>query len=197
MVPEPGIAQGTVFGYGLPDEILYGDQWMSNTDAGFSLSAEGDTVLVYWTDDSNEIHHLGALSFSGAWTTTSAEGDNTASSALPTELTDFSTTLTHADNVAYTGSMVGTKAALQAALRDPSNWSSSNTEPLFFAPSTNNSDNSTGGSRLSSESSKIFEIQDDDETSAAAAVLWPTAVKGSSWFINCGCITALILGPLI
>lgn len=199
-VPQVGIAQGTVFGYGPPDEILYGDQWTSLTDAGFSLSAEGDTVLVYWTDDDKEdsersstssiIHHLGALSFNGPWTTASVD---TASSALPKELIEFSTTLSHADNVAYTGSMIGTKTTLQAALQDPSNWSSSNTDPLFFASSTNDS----GGGRLpSSESSKIFEVQ-DDTTSAAATVLWPTALGGSSRIVVCGYVVIMLLGRLL
>jgi len=149
-VPEPGISRGTVFGYGA-GLLRYGDQWTAaEDDAGFALSAEGDTLVVYSTTatattvddavagDSVPPHHLGAFSFNGPWMPAGLEDEEdygTDSSALPAALVEFSTALSHSDNYVYVGPMSGTKGAIQAALRDPSNWQGSNSV-LVFGEST-------------------------------------------------------------
>jgi endonuclease I len=131
------LSAGTIFGYG--EGLLYGDAWTS-PDKGFSLSASGDTLLVYWhnggndaTSSSSSVHHLGAFSFSGPWLEPEldAEAYGTDSSALPDSLAAFGVSLKHADNYVYNGPVTGTKASIQASMQDPTNWLGSNSERVF------------------------------------------------------------------
>jgi len=158
------IQQGTVFGYG-SSNLLYGNQWESKTDAGFSLSASGDTVLVYWTNGDGagigNPNHLSGLSFKGDWMPAGQSNDEyaTDSSALPAELLqgDFSTSLPLADKYAYVGSMTGTKTSIQAALSDPNNWESPNGDVFYFGEDQ-------------PSKSKIFEIQNETSVASGPAI---------------------------
>ena len=199
-VPEPGISSGTVFGYGA-GLLQYGDQWTAaDDDAGFALSAEGDTLVVYSTtttttattaaDDAvadgsgpSAPHHLGAFSFNGPWMPAGLEDEEdygTDSSALPAALLEFSTALPHSDNYVYAGPMSGTKGAIQAALRDPSNWRGSNSVLVF------------GESALSSSMS--FEIL--QETSGV--IVWRTFSHGIVSISVVGSLAAVSMnGPVL
>jgi hypothetical protein len=119
------IAAGTNFGYG--EGILYGDLWTDAVDAGFSLAATGDSVIVYTTDNTEYdlIMPLSAISFDGPWTETGLNEDayTTDVSALPEPISpNSSVALDHRDNYVYVGPLEGTKSVLQAAIINSGNW---------------------------------------------------------------------------
>ncbi|KAG7338161.1 ribonuclease [Nitzschia inconspicua] len=127
------VSAGTIFGYG--DDLLFGTMWDTKTDAGFALATAGDTVIVWYSlpdgnrdiDDPSYFRFLSALSYSGPWQAFGQSNYETSKSALPTSLEDFSVGLSHFDNYAYVGPVVGTKSSLQGSLADPNNWEGTNT----------------------------------------------------------------------
>jgi hypothetical protein len=152
VIPVDGIKAGTVFGYGLDDGTLkYGSQWQQ-VHGSFSLSTNGDTILIYYDYDSDDNLvqsrasdtvpiFLSALSFSGEWKESGLDASlyGTDSSALPLELIDKDgvvVALDHQDNYIYAGPTTGTAKELRASIQDPANWSGSNTQRVEV--STNN-----------------------------------------------------------
>jgi endonuclease I len=116
--PGEGIPRGTIFGYG-PG---FGDDWES-VSGRFALSASGDSVSLYYRTENGDIAHLCALSFSGPWSEEFLDSYETDSSSLPDALSKVgSTRLEHVDNYVYAGPVEGSKASLQAALSDETNW---------------------------------------------------------------------------
>ena len=127
-VPAGGIPAGTVFGFGETD-------WAQDTGT-FSLSASGDSVLIYCQDNDSPIF-LGGLIFQNPWQGAGASASTYGSrtSSLPSALAASSTELTdNYDNFWYTGPHVGTKANIVAAIADPANWQGSNTRPTYTPP---------------------------------------------------------------
>lgn len=129
--PAGGIAKGSVFGCG--PNLSFGNQW-EVADGGFALAAGGDAVLIYCKDsvEDETVQHLAAFSFNGEWETSGLEEDDyeTGTSALPDDLAPLGAiALPHFDNYIYEGSTLeGTKAQLQSALMESSNWKGSNSE---------------------------------------------------------------------
>lgn len=131
------ISAGTVFGYG--DGLLFGTQWVK-TDAGFALATAGDSILISYSlptfsgetdtiDEEEEdmpTQFLTGFSYSGPWSSPFQSVYATSTSSLPVSLENFSVALPHFDNYAYVGSVTGTKASLQKALTNPSNWEGMN-----------------------------------------------------------------------
>lgn len=113
---------GTVFGYG--DGLLLGSSWKS-IDAGFSLTASGEKILVH-SYNGDELIHLSGISFNGDW----EEGTDfdTASSAIPESIEDFAVTLPHFDNFIYKGPTQGKRSDLIDSILDSNNWLGSNSE---------------------------------------------------------------------
>lgn len=135
------IPAGTIFGCG--SSLSYGSSW-EETDKGFALSTtEGDTIILYTRTAGNgqDILPISALSFSGPWLSASdLETNNTAYSDLPDNLIDFSVSLPrHFDNCFYSGPNHGTVEELQAKIRDPLLWTSTNNlldDPLTILSSS-------------------------------------------------------------
>lgn len=131
---ENDITRGTLFGYG--GNQRFGVDWL-DLDSGFSLSASGDTIIGYWQEDgADAFNFLFAFSFdAGDWAASGAQEYGTDESALPTSLVTKDVNLPHSDNYVYVGTTIGSKGALQAALRDRNNWEGSNNKGLFESSS--------------------------------------------------------------
>ena len=146
-----GLSAGSIVVYG--GDMASGGpayDWES-IDGSFSLSASGDTVIVYCRDgpgsssDRSDITFLSAISYNGEWMDENT-ADETAfgsnGSALPPLLIGddgilsllfggmnvAAVTLQHTDNAWYTGQRSGTKDDLWSSLRDEYNWEESNTD---------------------------------------------------------------------
>ena len=125
-------------------------QWKA-VGGSFSLSASGDTIIVYCTmGHESDITFLSALSYSGEFSdpneNESIFGSN--QSALPpleiesenqgffsflTGIHFAATALEHEDNVWYVGPREGTKDDLWRHLADPNYWEGSNTDSPSLA----------------------------------------------------------------
>mmetsp|Transcript_10108 Transcript_10108/g.24242 ORF Transcript_10108/g.24242 Transcript_10108/m.24242 type:complete len:517 (+) Transcript_10108:151-1701(+) len=125
------IRAGTVFGYG--EGLLYGSLWTSEVNKGFSLSARGDNIIVYYTSsmESDDYTFLSAISFAGG-AFLASEGEpvsySSASSALPDSIEIFAIALGTKDNYVYSGKKSDSKELLQEHLLDKTNWKGSNSK---------------------------------------------------------------------
>ena len=130
---------GSVFGLG--EDLLYGNSWVSDWDKGFALSASGDTIIVYVTtpswdpnngqNNNDDIRFLSAISFAGGsfvgkeLCTSSSCG--TKNSVLPASIADFVVELGSKDNFLYTGPTTGTNVSIQKEIMDVvGHWEGSN-----------------------------------------------------------------------
>merc|ERR1712150_121407 len=137
-VPTGGIAAGTVFGFG-DSSLMYNNIW-STQSGSFSLSASGDSIIVYCLDSSTaDFNFLTALSYKAStWNDPNLSSSDYGSggSALPLSLVDSSISLPHYDNYVYEGITSGSATALKSALTTSSNWVGSNARPAAYAPPT-------------------------------------------------------------
>ena len=96
------------------------------TASGVAFSGSGDQILAYQGDDASPtfIYALNSEG-SGVW---QSDATSSNTSALPIGLVDGETAvaLNEIDNATYTGTTIGTKADLLAAISDRNNWSGSN-----------------------------------------------------------------------
>jgi hypothetical protein len=101
-----------------------GAGWES-VQGSFSLSASGDTILLYCQTET-ELVHISGLSFAGDWLPSGLDPSayGTGNSALPVNTP--AVTLDHADNYRYTGTRTGSMSSLQSSISSSSNWESSN-----------------------------------------------------------------------
>ena len=124
-MPEEGIAQGSVFGYGDPSFAME-DSW-KKVAGSFSLSTSGDSVIVYCLQD-DEIHHLGGFVF-GEWKKDDGPTSEYTSSesALPEALKEQGAVESRSgfDNFVYIGTRKGTKGEFLEALNDIRKWKDS------------------------------------------------------------------------
>lgn len=163
IVPNGGISQGSVFGPGVVDSEH--SSW-TRSSGSFSLSASGDTVLLYCLEEndtsstttSSSVRHITGLSLSGGW-----EEDETSSSssALPSTIAGIAdVTLVHSDNVMYKGPREGTRSFLREQIRMPDLWDSSNDERFSLRETDFDfnilTTDEQGDSSMSSRSSPAF-----------------------------------------
>jgi Ca2+-binding RTX toxin-like protein len=117
-----------------------------NGDVNFSTA--GDQLLAYQGADATPTF-LFAVNNDGAnvW---QADATSSNTSALPTGLTDGTNAvaLAELDNYAYTGTTIGSRAELLAAISNRANWTGNDTTnqtaPASFAVSTANADTLSG-----------------------------------------------------
>lgn len=132
MVPERGIRQGTLFGYGPGAE--YSDLW--ETESGsFSLNTEaGDNVFLYCVDADSKIRFLAGFSNHGSWSDPglSAEEYGEAMTALPDDLKSAAILLPHKDNYFYNGTRDETITLLRADMLAPSSWQGDDEDRFGF-----------------------------------------------------------------
>ena len=125
-VPNTGIVNGTIFGYG--PGVLHGEDWES-VGGRFALAESGDTIIVYTEDTGGVIQPVSAFSYYGEdWKQPGLEEDSygTDSSALPNSLGPTGAiSLPRMENYLYIGRREGNKTVLQAALQNASNWEGS------------------------------------------------------------------------
>lgn len=116
-------------------DMTCGDIFSVSGGAGFALSASGDQALVFQGTIAAPTFMTGFNNEGAAVWQTTATNSNT--SALPTGLTDGTNavSVTETDNVVYTGTLSGTRAALRAALMNSANFSGSNTTRQTFTSS--------------------------------------------------------------
>ena len=102
--------------------------------SGPSFSASGDQIHAYQGDDAAP-SFVASIHFNGTGYEADATSSNT--SALPTGLTvgTSAVAIPEVDNATYTGPLTGTKAELQAAINDPSNWDTDNARIDDIEPS--------------------------------------------------------------
>ena len=137
---EEVISAGSIITY------THGSPEWTAVGGSFSLSASGDTILVYCIGDEPDITFLSALSYSGEFSDPDVDENafGSSQSALPPlEIeskkqgffsflsgTQFAATaLEHEDNVWYVGPREGTRDDLWDYLADPVYWEGSNTDP--------------------------------------------------------------------
>lgn len=114
--------------------LSYPDASWESVQGKFSLSAAGDTILLYCkTEETEAIQHISGLSFtSSGWVTSGLNPSDysTSESALPSNIPAI--TLDHADNYVYTGSRTGSVLSVQSEIISSTNWRSSNTEGFML-----------------------------------------------------------------
>jgi hypothetical protein len=105
--------------------LTYPGAGWESVQGSFSLSASGDTILLYCQTET-ELVHISGLSFSGDWLPSGLDPSayGTENSALPANTP--AVTLDHADNYRYTGTRSGSVSSLQSSISASSNWESSN-----------------------------------------------------------------------
>mmetsp|Transcript_1069 Transcript_1069/g.1693 ORF Transcript_1069/g.1693 Transcript_1069/m.1693 type:complete len:773 (-) Transcript_1069:152-2470(-) len=116
VVPEDGIAEGSIFGYG--DVSLPLSYTWSSVGGYIALATVADTIIIYCLDDDPVLgtptvpYHLSALSYaSSGWlpaNPSDPDSFGTGSSALPDMLPSSAVvTLSHRDNYRYEGPRSG------------------------------------------------------------------------------------------
>ena len=156
-VPLGGIAKGSVFGFGPSSTLPLSSSWVVESGS-LALSTAGDSVIVYCQPTESTYIFLAAITFAGAWTSTSTDSSN---SAIPPGLETTNTELNHLDNYQYQGPTSGTKEALVASIGLSSSWLGSNEVPSY--------------------SYSDFTVTDDDSTTSAAKTTTKTPFMLGSW----------------
>ena len=131
------------------------------SESDVTLSASGDQIIAFQGSSSNPTYLYGLNSEGNTgW---QADATNTATSALPTGLVNGQTAiaLNEIDNAIYTGTTIGSRTELLAALSNPSNWSGSNStrQPLSTKSFTLTTGNGFTSSRMASSTAALVNTE--------------------------------------
>eukprot|EP00586_Coscinodiscus_wailesii_P007074 CAMPEP_0172491482 /NCGR_PEP_ID=MMETSP1066-20121228/22324_1 /TAXON_ID=671091 /ORGANISM="Coscinodiscus wailesii, Strain CCMP2513" /LENGTH=497 /DNA_ID=CAMNT_0013260555 /DNA_START=192 /DNA_END=1681 /DNA_ORIENTATION=+ len=134
VVPQQGISQGTVFGYG-DDSLKYANLW-ERYSGSFALSNKGDNIFIYCYPDTIDgsssgipVHLTGLIYNDGGWSEdVNGEGSlSTQQSVLPKALSNNThVELPYYHNHVYIGIRDGHRKELLRSLSGAKEWKGSN-----------------------------------------------------------------------